>query len=574
MSTRIITKIFFLGTCVAILISTSLGNFNSQAQEIQSWSDPINLSNTGFADIPNMIIDSDGIYHVIWQDEFAGIVYVNGDGVNWSVPRAVALPSAEIVPLLFADLNGNVHAFWRDENLMLFHSKVSAGDFITFSSWTTPFLIDSSSLSFDVALDVNGDIHLIYVRPEEELGFPAGIYHRRLRTDSNDWFAPSVIYTSYYLRSSELEDSNVDISTGIINDQVSVYAAWDNRLRGRVFLAKSLDAGKTWDQPEEVDKPNEETGTNSSSKIRVSTVDQHVLIVWQRRDAGDNCSQFFQWSNDYGNTWNIPQKMLEDANGCGIDDHLIPSEDGQILLWTILQNQVNLLAWDQNRWSEAQIQHELSVFEDPDTLNLVELGCHDPQIVDEKIAVVGCDSGEGADIWFTRRGLSDISFWYASPSEWIEPEELISSQNRIDSPVLVAGEDELVHVLWSQATSVARDGDAKSIIYMGWDGERWSQPLTIFESPNGNFSQPSSTLDKDGRLLVVWSDSQSGDILFSWANAARAGRSAEWVDPISLPITQTTAVSPTILIDDSGTIFVTYAIPINEGRGIYITELN
>src|SRR5210317_2078138 len=154
MYTRVITKLFFLGTCVAILISTSVGSFNSQAQGIQSWSDPINLSNTGFADIPNMVIDSDGIYHVIWQDEFAGIVYVNGDGVNWSIPRAVALPSAETVPLLFADLNGNVHAFWRDENLMLFHSKVSAGDFITFSAWTTPFLIDSSSLSYDVALDV------------------------------------------------------------------------------------------------------------------------------------------------------------------------------------------------------------------------------------------------------------------------------------------------------------------------------------------------------------------------------------------------------------------------------------
>ena len=218
----------------------------------------------------------------------------------------MALPSAETVPLLFADLNGNVHAFWRDGNSMLFHSRVRAGDFNTYSAWTAPFLIDSSALSYDVDLDVNGDIHLIYVRPEEELGFPAGIYYRRLRTEGNDWFAPSVIYLSYYLRSSELEDTNVDISTGSIDDQVSVYAAWDNRLRGRVFLAKSLDAGQTWDQPKEVDKPNEETGTNSSSNIKVSAVDQHVLIVWQRKDAGLNCSQFFQSSNDNGTTWSNP----------------------------------------------------------------------------------------------------------------------------------------------------------------------------------------------------------------------------------------------------------------------------
>ena len=73
-SLRLLYKLVFMGTCVAILISTTIGKINSQAQAIQSWSDPQNLSNTGFADIPNLVIDSDGVYHVIWQDEFAGIV--------------------------------------------------------------------------------------------------------------------------------------------------------------------------------------------------------------------------------------------------------------------------------------------------------------------------------------------------------------------------------------------------------------------------------------------------------------------------------------------------------------------
>ena len=254
------------------------------------------------------------------------------------------------------------------------------------------------------------------------------------------------------------------------------------------------------------------------------------------------------------------------------ENQLLRSEDGQIILWTIIQDQVNLLAWDQKRWSEPQVQHELSVIEDPETLSLVAFGCRQPQLIDDGLAVVGCDQGDGGDIWFTSRELSGISDWYSSPSDWSDPEELVSSQNGINSPVLVAGSDELLHVLWSQAVSVTGNEGSTSIYYMGWDGERWSQPLTVFQSSNGNAGQPSAALDDDGRLLVVWSESQSGDILFSWANAARAGRAAEWAEPVPLPISQLTAVSPNILVDDSGTICVAYAVPINEGRGIYITQ--
>jgi hypothetical protein len=256
--------------------------------------------------------------------------------------------------------------------------------------------------------------------------------------------------------------------------------------------------------------------------------------------------------------------MLENTSeGCGQENQLLRSEDGQIILWTILQNQVNLLAWDQERWSEPQIQPELSTIEDPETLSLVDLGCRQPQLINEGLAVVGCDEGIGGDIWYSSRELSGIPEWYSSPSDWSAPQELVSGQNGINSPVLVAG-------LWSQAAGVVGNEGLTSIYYMGWDGERWSQPANVLQSPNGNAGQPSAALDKDGRLLVVWTDSESGDILFSWANAALAGRLSEWAEPVPLPIDQLTAASPNILVDNAGTIYIAYAVPINEGRGIYI----
>ena len=284
-----IAKLLFICFGLSIFVSSNLGTMDGLAQANPGWSDPINLSNSGFADTPSMVIDSDGIYHVVWMDEFAGIIYVTGDGDDWSVLEVVVLPSGDTVPVLFADKNGFIHAFWRDSDDMLFHSRVRAADFNSASAWTSPFLLGESALSFDVALDDNGDFHISFVRPGEAQGFPAGVYYRRLRNESNDWFSPSLLYFSHYLRSTELADSNVDISTSTGDEEVSVYVAWDNRPRGRVYLASSMDGGETWSEPMEVDKPDEGTGTSSTSNIKVGAVGQHVILVWQRRDAGGNC---------------------------------------------------------------------------------------------------------------------------------------------------------------------------------------------------------------------------------------------------------------------------------------------
>jgi len=203
--------------------------------------------------------------------------------------------------------------------------------------------------------------------------------------------------------------------------------------RGR-YHRISRDGGETWSDPVEVDKPTEETGTSSTSDIKVSVFNQHVLLTWQRTDTGGNCSMHYLWSDDSGETWRNSQQMFEESSDCGQDNQLMQSEDGQILLWTILQDRVNLLAWDQSRWSEPQIQYELSTFQNPETLNLVAFDCRQPQLVDDDLAVVGCNLGGGGDIWFTSRELSDYSDWYSTPSDWSNPEELMSSQNGINSP--------------------------------------------------------------------------------------------------------------------------------------------
>lgn len=63
-----------------------------QAQSSDSWSEPVNLSQSGSASGPALVADSDSTFHAIWSDEFAGNKYASGNGVDWSQPVVGDLP--------------------------------------------------------------------------------------------------------------------------------------------------------------------------------------------------------------------------------------------------------------------------------------------------------------------------------------------------------------------------------------------------------------------------------------------------------------------------------------------------
>ena len=158
-------------------------------------------------------------------------------------------------------------------------------------------------VDFDVVKDGNGNIHLSYVRPLESDEFPAGVYYQRMRNGSTSWSAATLLYASPYLRSLELDDSNVDISTSTSDEDARVFVTWDNRPRERIYLAKSDDGGQTWSLPIEVDKPDEGVGNTGSSNIIVDAQGDQVLLLWQANRSESTCEQFYQYSNDFGNTF-------------------------------------------------------------------------------------------------------------------------------------------------------------------------------------------------------------------------------------------------------------------------------
>ena len=158
---------------------------------------------------------------------------------------------------------------------------------------------------------------------------------------------------------------------------------------------------------------------------------------------------------------------------------------------------------------------------------------------------------------------------------------MTSGAKDINSVTLLADEAGNFHAFWIQpyitpsiTTTVATNRSQQAIYYTQLQGDTWLQPITILNSSVKSVAQLSVTFDGTGDLLLVWNEADTGDIMFSWANAGVANISSEWSDPVLIPSLRSENFSPYILAGVSGKIYVAYAIPLNEDRGIYLTQSN
>ena len=310
----------------------------------------------------------------------------------------------------------------------------------------------------------------------------------------------------------------------------------------------------------------------------MSVLDQSALLTWEVGDPGSTCVLFYQLSEDGGGKWSQAQPIMENLIGCPQEMRLIHGNEGLTYMIANLQEQVYLLAWNGKRWSTPQPQLTLNSFIDEGTYNTVYLRCRNFAYLPEKgsLLVVGCDSGSGGDIWLTSRPMGGPSDWYTAEPAWMQSSLIYSGSGSIQSPLIIADPVKGMHVFWSQTDStVSISGETgnnliTTIYYAFWDGEHWLVPGTALATSAGKAIRPAVTLDPGGRLMVVWNTNQTGEINFSWASASRALSSSEWATPLLLPLPHPLVSSPDILADAAGIVYVAYAVPLNEGRGIYI----
>jgi BNR repeat-like domain len=578
-----------------VLLSASLFLWHPAGAQNQTanptWTTPINLSHSGSTTNPSIVIDSNGITHVVWEDTIAGEMYTQFDGTQWSTPVAVNLPfgippstgggqtSGPTNLRLLADSKGFIHAFWVDQNNTLHYSRVQGNLFANGANWESPLVLANSAVDYDVAIDNQDRIDLAYVRAIDETGFPPGIYYRQLAANGATWGTPQVLYKSQYFRSLTNQNANVSIATDRNNSGENIFIAWDNRPRKQVFFLRSNDGGNLWSDPAEIDKPDAGNGFATPLNIRVAANNQGTFMEWQVGDNSGSCNQNYQWSTDEGSTWGDQHLMLDSLRGCATENQYFESGDN-LFLATTINAQVYFLAWNGESWSDPQPQTELSGFEDTETSDQVVFDCRDMiEGPNNSIYVVGCDTGTSNDIWLTNRSLGDINSWFPAPTTWSTPIVITSGSNDFNSVALLADKSGNFHAFWVQpyvtpsiTSTVSTIVSQPVIYYSQLQAGKWLQPMTILHSSITNVGQLNVTMDETGDLLLVWTEADTGNIMFSWANASVANISSEWSDPVALPSLRSENISPFILGGNNGKISVAYAIPLNEDRGIYLTQ--
>jgi hypothetical protein len=569
---RMLIGIFFLISFGSIWVINTSAQSNDEG-----WSTPINLSNSGSTTNPQLVVDSNGTFHVVWIDEFDSYVYAqSSDGVQWSSPVPVSFPFSveDSLPLLLPDPSGYVHAFWMDDEATLYYSRVLAAEFGNPASWSGAIGLAESALDLDAVLDSDGNLHLAYVRPLSTAQFPSGVYYRRSMDGGQSWSIGLLLYQSQYFRALSPENAHVQISTTRISDENHIYIAWDNRPIKRIYFTKSADGGNSWIYPLVMDEPGVENFATTPFNIKIQPDQDNLLAIWQSgQPDGTSCAQYYMWSNDQGSTWHNRQQMLDQLFGCPDENMFLASSDRLTFLWTSFQDQIYFLAWDGNIWSEIQLQRDLDNFIDPVTMNYVTYRCRQAKLTsDNHIYVVGCDAGEGNDIWITSGLLGEHSDWYPPPSAWSQPEVIATIESELLSPVLVRDTSNQLHLLWSQPGEPQFPEVGTSINYMRFDSENWSSPVSIFSVQSGKADQISAATDSTDHIHMVWSGDTTGEIMYSWANIRLATSPSEWTVPARIPSPQPSGSSPSIFIDSNGAIYVIYAIPINEDRGIYLVK--
>ncbi len=561
-----------------ILMSLLFGPVSAgMAQQGVDWTEPVNLSLSGLAKDPILFIDFQGTLHTIWTDDDRRYKYSRStdDGATWETPRTASFPFniKGPMPRFISDPTGAIHIFWLDRDGSLFYGQTTPANIIDEKSWQTNRRLASDVLDYDVILDSRGALQLAYIHNASGLSNPAGIYYMRTAPGGAGWSNSIDLYASEYFRSTKASDAFLRIAVTNTEPLQGVYVTWDNRSQKRVFMAGSEDSGVTWGEAQEIKGPQDTGGVGSPFNLNVAASGDHLLLIWQIGEPGSGkCSVSSQWSTDRGKTWGEITVIPGASTDCPDKSRFISAGDDYMVLQMTGQGDPGLMAWDGSRWSDAQSQARLPTLTNPLTYDAILFGCRNDLIHLDRLYVVGCDQGAGGDVWFLSRSLQPVKSWFSPLEAWSAPALIAGDSAQIQSLTSVTDLQGVFHSVWAR-TLISSDGSpVNTIEYAQWNGSEWTRPDAVISGLDSAPESLALAVDRQEKLLLSWVDGSRGELLFSWVNLGKASLSSEWAAPVGLPSPSNLIASPDMVVDGSGRIVVTYAVPLNEQRGIYVVQ--
>ena len=584
-----------LGVCLR-------GCFAAASGQELTWRDPLNLSQTGTTTLPQLFQDNTGQFHLLWQDTFQQTVfYLNGNGTTWSDPVAITPPfstpltqSTEtnplplIAPTFVTDNNGLVHAFWRNNLDELRYSLVALADFADGSQWSTPVTLATNVPAF-TAHAADGQLGLLYVVANDEPTTPAGVFYLGSADGGETWDDAAALYSSAYFRLLEPEEFDLSLTAG--TRPQTMLATWTDPTQEKIYASQSTANGATWVEPTVIDSREQGDPVNGVAPTQLQLLTQAGLIhrLWRAgHNSADNnpegqaCALYHSWSDDNGLSWSPRSRLLPDNPLCPDAAYLLAGPDETAWLMAFDSTQAILQVWSGTAWGNAESQSPVIQLTDPQTLRPVNLACQQPAINPAgQLVVVGCGGGRGADVWLLGRDLGAVAAWLpqeegtSSWLPWATIHQDAAAMSHLSLLFDTAGQP---HLLWVQPQRRTADNDPGTVFYenpviyhTARINNSWVAAAPVLASPVGDVEEIAAIINSSDRLLVVWSNPQSGQIYFSQADALDAFDANQWSPPLPLPVPVVSATSPDIGLLPNGTIVVAYTVPINEGRGIYLT---
>lgn len=549
---------------------------NGRAQSVQTWSEPINLSMSGAARNPSLVVDAKGTLHVLWVDEFIGYQYTTSvDGVTWSTPQAVKYPfnSKGLPPRFVVDDTGRIHIFWINEKNALMYAQTTDAGIASPPIWFAVKSLDAPVFDYDVAVDAGGKVHVSYIKnPKPPSIESSGAYYILSSDRGVSWKQERLLYESAYFRSVDATSAHIRLAVSADPTNENVYVVWDDRSQKRVFMSISRNGGEDWEDVKDVIAPDTTLGLKTPFASNIDLLQDEVLLTWQVGEPGVRCAVYSRASKDNGESWDEPIRVLAESTQCPERSEFLSLHPDYSVMLSNAQGSLSTLVWNKSEWSAPEVQTGASSITNPVTFETVALGCQNVVPFNNRLFVIGCDVGDPSDIWFMSRELDPLESLSPSPSAWGFEKSIATVPQKITSVASVTDATGNAHVLWIETASSEDDRYEPRFVYARWNGSEWSKPVPVITELDGLPAHAAFAIDTQERLLLTWSNADTGDLLFSWAASERANAPLEWSEPIALPSPAKLNDSPSVVVDASGRIVIAYAVVINENRGIYLTQ--
>ena len=550
------------------------------ADAVEEWQQLSRLARAG-ADMPLRIVAGrDGQMQAFWWHIYEGLTSAWFDGRSWMRPQHVRAlvrtePGEGQIPTqaeLVSDGVHSVHAFWLDDGPEepeegepgLWHSALSLGEHV----WAEPEAL-GPAIAWRAAFGGDGTLHLLTLRDSAEEESPSGVYVRASTDDEVGWTEPVLLNT---MAEAGAAGDNARLALAVQGRQIT--AAWDEAGDGPVRWARSEDDGESWSEPAAI--PMSEAGGRWPVLAALS---DGALLLYQS-PLGDEESMLHQvYLDRAGRMTEYPDPVLTGLmlpSDSSVDLGLYSLEAETVLaVQRVGQSGIVVALWDSEQTPDAAggwalLQDVVLPAIDPAQNRPIEWMALDYAVAGDRFAVLGL--GAESELWALARGATRQS-WMGEAPAWSYAERIgpVGAQDRAIS--VVSDAQGRVHAMWSAQEVEGEPGAA--LWYAGYADGRWSPPGAIIEPLDGVAQTPSIAAVGE-RLHAAWAGATGGQIHYASVFSVDADRAAAWPQPIWWPTSATgrdmVATHPQVRLDLAGRLHAVYAMPINQGRGVYYTR--